>query len=162
MKIKKALLLKIFTQITFGSKAVFSKDSFLRSLRNFYLVPVAVNHQKYGDSSQQKLLASSVRLKTLCFAPPDYSEFAFFARILLWKNKSVIILYKPWIKVLLEIKKFDCCIWNVPWTQKRDVIDVWLASEMYADMGKKKCGIVIANVAFCIISLPWVWNACNC
>ncbi len=33
---------------------------------------------------------------------------------------------------------------------------------MYADIGKKKCGIVIANVAFCIISPPKVYNANNC
>jgi hypothetical protein len=41
---------------------------------------------------------------------------------------------------------------------KRDVIDVWLASEMYADMGKKKCGIVIAKVAFCITDTPTTLN----
>ncbi len=61
-----------------------------------------------------------------------------------------MILYKPWTKVLLEIPKFDWLYLNVPWTQKRDVIDVWLASEMYADIGKKKCGNVIAKVDFCI------------
>ncbi len=69
-----------------------------------------------------------------------------------------MILYKTWTKALLEIKKFDCCIWNVPWTQKRDVNDVWLASEMYADMGKKKCGIVIAKVAFPITNTPTTFN----
>ncbi len=73
-----------------------------------------------------------------------------------------MLFYKPWIKVLLEIKKFDWSIWSVPWTLKRDVIDVWLASDMYADMGKKKCGIVVTKVAFCIIPPPEVWNACNC
>ncbi len=69
-----------------------------------------------------------------------------------------MILYKTRIKVLLEIKKFDGFIWSVPWTLKRDVIDVWLASEMYADMGKKKRGIVIAKVAFCITDTPTTLN----
>ncbi len=68
-----------------------------------------------------------------------------------------MILYKPWIKVLLETRKFDECIRNVSLDLKRDVIDwiddSWFASEMYADMGKKKCRIVIAKVAFCITNL---------
>jgi hypothetical protein len=29
---------------------------------------------------------------------------------------------------------------------------------MYADMGKKKCGIVIAKVAFCITDTPTTLN----
>ncbi len=29
---------------------------------------------------------------------------------------------------------------------------------MYADMGKKKCGIVIANVTFCITNTPTTLN----
>ncbi len=74
---------------------------------------------------------------------------------------NVVILYKPWTKVLLENQEIRWLYWNVSLDLKRDVIDVWLASEMYADMGKKKCRIVISEVAFCIISLPKVWNACN-
>ncbi len=73
-----------------------------------------------------------------------------------------MILYKPWTKVLLEIKKFDWFIWSVSWTLKRDVIDwiddSWWASEMYADMGKENCGIVIAKVAFCISDTPTTLN----
>ncbi len=58
----------------------------------------------------------------------------------------------------MKNKKLDWFIWSVSWTQKRDVIDVWLASEMYADMGKKKCGNVIAKVAFPITNTPMTLN----
>ncbi len=78
---------------------------------------------------------------------------------------NVVILYKPRTKAGLKIRKFDGFIWSVSWTQKRDVIDwiddSWLAFEMYADLGKKKCGIVIANVAFRIIPPPKAYNANN-
>ncbi len=67
-----------------------------------------------------------------------------------------MIFYKLWIKLLLKNKKLDGFIWSVPWTLKRDVIDVWLASEMYADMGKKKWGIIIAKVDFCITNTPTI------
>ncbi len=75
-----------------------------------------------------------------------------------------MILYKPWTKVLLQIRKFDWFIWSVSWTQKRDVID-WIddlrfASELKADIGKKKCGIEVVKVAFCInpppMTLMWI------
>ncbi len=83
------------------------------------------------------------------------------------KEQKCYYSLKPWTKVLLGIKNFDWFIWSVSWTQKRDVIDwiddSWLASDMYADMGKKKCGKVIAKVAFCITDTPynikcgWLW-----
>ncbi len=41
---------------------------------------------------------------------------------------------------------------------KRNVIDVGWASEMYADMGKKKCRIVVAKVVFCITNTPTTLN----
>ncbi len=44
---KKALLPKMIYVNIFSSKAVFSKESFLRSLGNLYSVSVAVNHQTY-------------------------------------------------------------------------------------------------------------------
>ncbi len=75
---------------------------------------------------------------------------------------NVVILHKPWTKVLLEIPKFDWFIWSVSRTLKHDISDwtddVWWASEMYADMGKKKCGIVIAKVAFPITNTPTTLN----
>ncbi len=86
-------------------------------------------------------------------------------RILLWNNENVTTVYKPWKKLLLKNKKFDGFIWSVSWTQKRDVSDwiddSWWASETYADMGKKKCGIVIAKVAFCINASSYDINVGN-
>ncbi len=104
------------------------------------------------------------------FACPDYSGFAFIGYGLLSNNVSclstemnVVILYKPWTKAVLKIKKVDWFIWSVPWTLKRNVsnwIDgLWLG--LCRECIHKReiiCGIVIAKVAFCITNAPTKLN----